>query len=203
MEEVRANEFRATVEDLMYVSILEKFILLGVEMLPRMDGYVDVAPTNLKALTEGIHSKEALELVREHLLSVMGATAMAQFSNTVIKMSKFQMAQVYAASIMFGYFLRRVDKRFELEKQIGSLGVSREDAVARLEKLFASAEAAENIPEDEKLPGGTTFSASFSSSGTMGDATSSEDSYAGAADWLGGPVKESSLVPKKKNALRR
>ena len=38
MEEVRAAEVRATVEDLLYVSILEKFVLLGVEMLPRMDG---------------------------------------------------------------------------------------------------------------------------------------------------------------------
>ncbi len=38
MEEVRANEVRATLEDLMYVSILEKFVVLGVEMLPRMDG---------------------------------------------------------------------------------------------------------------------------------------------------------------------
>lgn len=26
--------------------------------------------------------------------------------------------QVYAASIMFGYFLRRVDKRFQLAKQV-------------------------------------------------------------------------------------
>jgi hypothetical protein len=38
MEEVRASEVRSTLEDLMYVSILEKFLLLGVDMLPRMDG---------------------------------------------------------------------------------------------------------------------------------------------------------------------
>ena len=38
MEEVRASEVRATLEDLMYVSILEKFLLLGVDMLPRMEG---------------------------------------------------------------------------------------------------------------------------------------------------------------------
>lgn len=38
MEEVRSRELRSTLEDLMYVSILEKFLLLGVEMLPRMDG---------------------------------------------------------------------------------------------------------------------------------------------------------------------
>lgn len=50
------------------------------------------------------------------------------------------MAQVYAASIMFGYFLRRVDRRFQLEKSLGTLPLSREDAVARLEKLFATAE---------------------------------------------------------------
>ena len=51
-------------------------------------------PTNLKALTEGIHSKEALEMVREHLLGVMGPATQLQFSNAIIKMSKFQMAQV-------------------------------------------------------------------------------------------------------------
>jgi hypothetical protein len=45
-------------------------------------------------LTEGIHSKEALELVREHLMSVMGPATMGQFSNVALKMSKFQMAQV-------------------------------------------------------------------------------------------------------------
>jgi hypothetical protein len=46
------------------------------------------------ALTEGIHSKEALELVREHMLGVMGAAASNKFSTELIKMSKFQMAQV-------------------------------------------------------------------------------------------------------------
>ena len=54
---------------------------------------VDVQSTNLQSLTEGIHSKEALELVREHLNAVTGPTA-GQFSNVMLKMSKFQMAQV-------------------------------------------------------------------------------------------------------------
>eukprot|EP00198_Chlamydomonas_reinhardtii_P001710 XP_001691046.1 predicted protein [Chlamydomonas reinhardtii] len=143
MEEVRAREVRSTLEDLMYVSILEKFLLLGVDMLPRMDGFVDPPNTNLKALTEGIHSREALELVREHLLQIMGPTASA-YSTAYVKMSKFQMAQVYAASVMFGYFLRRVDQRFQLEKALGTLPLSKEDAVARLERLFAAAESVED-----------------------------------------------------------
>jgi hypothetical protein len=46
--------------------------------------------------------------------------------------------QVYAASIMFGYFLRRVDMRFQLEAALGMLDErSQEEAVARLERLFA------------------------------------------------------------------
>jgi hypothetical protein len=59
-------------------------------------GFVDVQPTSLTALTEGIHSKEALELVREHLMGVMGPTTANQFSNVAIKMAKYQMAQVRA-----------------------------------------------------------------------------------------------------------
>jgi hypothetical protein len=39
---------------------------------------------------------------------------------------------------MFGYFLRRVDMRFQLEAALGVLNErSQEEAVARLERLFA------------------------------------------------------------------
>jgi hypothetical protein len=63
-------------------------------MLPRLDAFIDPGPANLVALAEGVHSKEALELVREHLLGVMGPAAGRQFSTELIKMSKFQIAQV-------------------------------------------------------------------------------------------------------------
>jgi len=169
MEEVRASEVRATLEDLMYLSILEKFVVLGVEMLPRMDGFVEPGPANLIALTDGIHSKEALELVREHLLGVMGAAASNKFSNELIKMSKFQMAQVYAASIMFGYFLRRVDKRFQLDKALGTLVEDPEpdeDAVLRLERLFAQAEDMASTQDPDTAP--TTDSSGSSSGSSKG-----------------------------------
>ena len=44
---------------------------------------------------------------------------------------------MYAASIMFGYFVRRVDKRFQLERSLGLLPQNQEEAVARLERLFS------------------------------------------------------------------
>jgi hypothetical protein len=44
---------------------------------------------------------------------------------------------------MFGYFLRRVDKRFQLESALGLLQppADAEEAVARLERLFAQVRA--------------------------------------------------------------
>lgn len=37
---MRANERRFALQDLMYISVLEKFVILGVDMLPRLDGKV-------------------------------------------------------------------------------------------------------------------------------------------------------------------
>ncbi len=93
-----------------------------------------------------MHSAEALELVREHLAGVLGnggggpgegdSGGAQPFSNTLVRMSKLQAAQVYAASLMFGYFLRRVDARFQLERTLGTLPRSQEDSIKALEALF-------------------------------------------------------------------
>lgn len=45
MEEVKRNEQRATVEDLMYASVLEKFVELGVDMLPTLDSITESQET--------------------------------------------------------------------------------------------------------------------------------------------------------------
>lgn len=58
MEELKRSEQRATVEDLMYASVLERFVELGVPMLPRVESIVE-SPGDLKSLTEGVHSREA------------------------------------------------------------------------------------------------------------------------------------------------
>lgn len=145
IEEVRNAEAAMAIEDLMYICILDKFRQIGVNMLPQL-GPIHEDMDTLKALTEGVHTKEAIEMVKEHMLGALGPASMA-YGDTVIKMSKLQSAQVYAASIMFGYFLRRVDSRYQLSKQVGVLPESREDAVSRLERLFASAE--ESQPDSD------------------------------------------------------
>lgn len=38
MEQMRRKEASATLEDLMYISVIEKFVDLGIDMMPRMEG---------------------------------------------------------------------------------------------------------------------------------------------------------------------
>jgi hypothetical protein len=92
MDEVKSNEQRVTVEDLMYVSVLEKFLEVGVNMMPRLEN-VSENHTTLQALTESIHTEEALDLVKDHMRAVMGPAAI-QFADATIRMAKLQAAQV-------------------------------------------------------------------------------------------------------------
>lgn len=50
---------------------------------------------------------------------------------------------MYVTSIMFGYFLRRLDSRFQLERSAGLLGApdEKEEAISRLERLFNQADS--------------------------------------------------------------
>ncbi|MEW5312627.1 MAG: hypothetical protein WDW38_004247 [Sanguina aurantia] len=212
MEEMRALEVRATLEDLMYVSILERFMHLRVDMMPHLDGFVDVPSVSLVALTEGLHSKEALELVKEHLLSVMGPATLSQFSNAMTKISKFQMAQVYASSIMFGYFLRRVyassimfgyflrrvDRRFQLESSLGTLPMSKEDTVARLELLFSAAadQGADDVNPDWAPALDVTPPGAASPSSSGGSSSSGSSSGGNSSGSVGStPSPTSSSTP--------
>lgn len=199
MAEVRRAEQAHALEDLMYVCILEKFQELGVELLPAV-APIEESMAALRSLTEGVHSKEALEMVKEHVLGMLGPASVG-FANTMIKMSKLQGAQVYAASILFGYFLRRVDSRFQLTRKLGMLPELEEDAVARLERLFAladevtdgsDAEAATAAPQEGAPAEG---SAAGSSEPPGGEPSTS---YGSAPGGGGG-----ALVKRTKGALRR
>jgi hypothetical protein len=111
---VKLQQQQRSVEDLMYASILHQFVSgLGVDLLPPLQNVVELGGSNYKALTEGVHSVEAIALVKEHLSNLLGG-GQPQYSYAKMKISKLQAAQVYAASVMFGYFLRRADRRFQV-----------------------------------------------------------------------------------------
>jgi len=148
---VKALERRRALEDLIYACIRQQFNLVGVPMVPKLENPVELPGVgDLSKLVQGVHSAEAVELVKEHLNTALGGGAPpAAFANAMIRISKLQAAQVYAASVMFGYFLRRVDKRFQLDRSLGMLPESREEVVARLERLFTVTDARASMDGDD------------------------------------------------------
>ena len=147
IRDMRRLERRREVEDLMYAGIIQKFMNIRVDMLPPLDEDVLIPGVNLNNLTEGVHSVEALEMVREHLLAVLGPQSETAYSNQLVRMSKLQAAQVYAASIMFGYFVKRADSRFQLDKKLGTLPLDPLESAKALEQIFNAASAMDSIDE--------------------------------------------------------
>lgn len=93
---------------------------------------------------------------------------------------------------MFGYFIRRVDKRFQLETQLGLLDDEQADAVARLERLFNSASEDQQDADRPASSSGATSSSTFGD----GEATSSSSGAGTQAEGAGlgkGKKKDSKL----------
>ena len=112
-----------------------------------------------------------------------------------------QAAQVYAASIMFGYFVRRVDKRFQLERQLGLLQDQQADAVARLERLFNAAATASQDEQDPDRPATPTGGSSPPPPSPSGDSEAASSSASGQGSkgegaGLGGGKKKDSPLRK-------
>ena len=146
IQAMRASERRNGVQDVMYANILQKFRSLNVDMLPPLDEEIfDVRGVDLTRLTDGAHSAEALSMVKEHLMGMLGPEASAAYGNALVRTSKLQAAQMYAASIMFGYFLRKADKRFSLDRAMGTLPLNPEESARSLEALFESASAMDSV----------------------------------------------------------
>ena len=121
-------------------------------MLPPLDDDAFLKSIDLSRLTSGVHSSEALEMVRDHLMAALGPEAANSWPSQLVRMSKLQAAQVYAASIMFGYFVRRVDKRFQLDRALGMLPQNPMDSAIALENVFNAASAMDSMDEAEDDP---------------------------------------------------
>lgn len=118
--EVKANERKKALEEILYALVVQKFMDVDVSLIPAISpsssdssGRVDMWPIQDGKL-EQVHSPEAYEMIQNHLALILGNRLSDQ--NTVAQISKLRVGQVYAASVMYGYFLKRIDQRFQLEK---------------------------------------------------------------------------------------
>jgi len=142
MEEVRQKERMRVVTELIYLKVCSKFKQLQVPLIPSMKAGGDVrfGSLDINKLTTDVYSKDALELVREHLYRIIGQQGSMSFmgSMAIVQIALFQAGQVYAMSSLFGYYLRRVDARFQLEKLAGTFGAWGDEAPSETESPFAS-----------------------------------------------------------------
>lgn len=112
-------------EEIIYCLIVQKFIDNNILMIPKIPttsdptGRVDFWPNQEQKL-ESVHSSEAFEMIQSHLKLVLGERAVGPLASNV-QISKIKLGKLYAASIMYGYFLRRVDQRFQLERTMKTL----------------------------------------------------------------------------------
>ncbi|KAJ4728574.1 UV-B-induced protein [Melia azedarach] len=123
--EVKEKERRKALEEIIYCSIVQRFVDNGISMIPKITatldpaGRVDFWPNQEQKL-ESVHSPEAFEMIQSHLSLVLGERAVGPL-DTIVQISKIKLGKLYAASIMYGYFLRRVDQRFQLERTMKTL----------------------------------------------------------------------------------
>ncbi|KAK9095577.1 hypothetical protein Scep_027046 [Stephania cephalantha] len=131
--EVREKDRQKALEEIIYCLIVQKFLDKTISMIPAMAESLDMARRvdwwpNQEHKLESIHSAEALEMVESHISLVLGEQLGPL--DTVVEISKLKLGKLYAASIMYGYFLRRVDQRFQLERTMNMLpNESNEDSV--------------------------------------------------------------------------
>ncbi|XP_058093394.1 UV-B-induced protein At3g17800, chloroplastic-like isoform X2 [Magnolia sinica] len=105
----------------MYMMVVHKFSEIGVPMVPRLsecmnNGRLDMRASNDREL-ESVHSLETLEMIREHLSTIRDWRGKfdATDNRTASRIPRLQLGRVYAASIMYGYFLKSASLRHRLE----------------------------------------------------------------------------------------
>ncbi|KAL2553514.1 hypothetical protein Fot_07133 [Forsythia ovata] len=165
--EVKANERRKALEEILYALVVQKFMDANVSLIPTIvpsssenSGRVDTWPTQEGKL-ESLHSPEAYEMIQNHLSLILG-NRLGDLTS-IAQISKLRVGQVYAASVMYGYFLKRVDQRFQLEKTMKNLprGIDNEEIKIQQERNpsvessdESSFQNAQPHPEVSSLSGG-------------------------------------------------
>ncbi|KAK7395416.1 hypothetical protein VNO78_15974 [Psophocarpus tetragonolobus] len=126
--QVKENENIIAISDVMYLLILYKFSEIRVHLVPKLsnclyNGRLEILPSKDWDL-ESIHSMEVLDIIREHVSTVTGLkpnpSVRDSWETTPIR--QFWLARAYVASILYGYFLKSVSLRYNLERNLSLSG---------------------------------------------------------------------------------
>ncbi|XP_047330682.1 UV-B-induced protein At3g17800, chloroplastic-like [Impatiens glandulifera] len=119
--ELQGNESQISVQDIIYMLIVYKFKEMEVHMVPKLsscvcNGRLEIYPSKDWEL-ESIHSLEVLEMVKEHLTVVIGWKENSTLTENwaTKQVHTHHLCRIYAASILYGYFLKSASIRRNLE----------------------------------------------------------------------------------------
>jgi hypothetical protein len=133
------------IEEILYLIVAHSFLELHITMLPCSSSYkeqlrsIETMPRQEKELMS-IHSDEAQAMVWEHISFILGNEASSQsvINGVTVQISMIDMGSVYASSAAYGYFVRRVDEKFQIEKAMNaSFPYSSESTQPKESKNFA------------------------------------------------------------------
>ncbi|KAH7576397.1 hypothetical protein JRO89_XS01G0053200 [Xanthoceras sorbifolium] len=120
--QLKEDECQTAVEDVMYMLIFYKFSEIRVPLVPKLsrciyNGRLEIWPAKDWEL-ESIHSFEVLEMVREHISTVIGLRANSSVTDSwaTTQIQRPHLGRVYVASILYGYFLKSASLRHHLEQ---------------------------------------------------------------------------------------
>lgn len=120
--QLKEYECQIAVEDVMYMLILYKFSEIRVPLVPKLSRCVynrrlEIWPSKDWEL-ESIHSFEVLEMIREHISTVIGLKANSSVTDywATTEIQRLQLGRLYAASVLYGYFLKSAALRHNLDQ---------------------------------------------------------------------------------------
>ncbi|OMP10678.1 hypothetical protein CCACVL1_00823, partial [Corchorus capsularis] len=120
--ELKERQCQAAVQDVMYMLVFYKFSEIRVPLVPKLsrciyNGRLEIWPSKDWEL-ESIHSVEVLQMVREHVSTVIGLRVNSSVTDNwaTTEIQRLQLGRVYAASILYGYFLKSACSRHQLER---------------------------------------------------------------------------------------
>lgn len=124
--EMKEKERQSAVEDVIYMLIAHKFSETGAPMVSKLSESItgnrlDIPPSNCREL-ESIHSLEVQEHIREHVTTVLRMRRKSVLANnlTSSKINRLDLGRIYAASVMYGYFLKSAAFRRQMDTSLVS-----------------------------------------------------------------------------------
>ncbi|XP_072950226.1 UV-B-induced protein At3g17800, chloroplastic-like [Typha angustifolia] len=125
--EMKDQECQISIQDVMYMLIVYKFTQIKVPMVPNLykimnNGRLEIWSSKDEDL-ESIHGLEVLEMVREHLSNVIRMTCKSDSKANLLMcgIKRLHLGRVYAASIMYGYFMKSVSLRHQLDLNLAQM----------------------------------------------------------------------------------